>query len=1197
MPGKAKTPAPIDRPLSRAYLREFSGWSTAYPPGISEPTSLRIMENVQVMRDGALRIRPGLRAACVPTGSPTFLAFIGTHEPFFLNSGDKAYLQAVREIDGTIGFRVLADTGSGMVMYELDDPVAGFTIVGTTSSLNFTAATTYVKYLQIDNKIFALSNAGETMRYFTVGTSKVAKRLNSIERPAWAVSDKLTVVQPTQAWINSGVPIATRTNFINNPQLEVDTIHWGGTFGLFGGTYTSIERTNAQARVGGAYSLKTGTVPFRINYMTQPLGNPAPSLGTWALGGNTNAIPGVTFTLVGGRARVTLTSPAGLSAGVRYYVNSPPLMPIERLRPQDGAFPALYWLQYDFHTNLAGGTYTAELMTRFFNSSGVQVGGDYNSGTFSNSGAHIKAYVGTVPFGAVYFQVFPNVLPNSPIAAGAGTYWEIDNVFMLADPEATSWFDGDTGADYFWEGTVNNSRSYHHPGQPALVEYAGSGSTGIAVSAGLDYTASVYVRAATTPRTWELILDWQDAGGSSIGTDTSGPVADVNTSWATRLSVTATAPTGATNCIIRMNSTADVERGEYHYLDQLMVEQSAVLGAFFDGSFTDTSTVIYAWTGTPNDSDSTEVTYSAPTAVPGPATATANTLIDSTAADNVYNFGFFYTFSNEVGESAASQVTVVKAQRGWSQWRWELANAAAEPNGTHTDDPNLCADELVAYMPSAVFADALDQGATKWHLYMLTWSDQDPVPVQAVKLGTRTIAPGNAHGSYGYQRMTPQQADANAEVANLPSEVNRFNFSTPSSAGQGIVAADRMVMVFDPASAGVIRWSSNEMGYYSDFSSVRGGGFKTLSSGNLFVPASVVLWQNPQSADTITILCMGVDGRSTGYYMQPAQVASQSEAVNIMGFEETTATPGTTSPYGCEVVNNALYHPLDEMLMKSTATNYNINHSPLTDPIQNVWRGLLNKEHIVSAVLDNRIYYLVHNPEGEALEPGCWGNEVWVFDAAQKAGSWSRWLVQGASLRRFEQHTKACMSIVRPEGLYFFDDDYALDDFLNLVPELDSRSIPWQFETNTQGANRAHDAMAHLQQVSIIVGNFQGALRYGVRGLDMHGRMIVREKNTLDDYPLPTDGTTFDLQDFLLVRRDMSEWFFFASSVTDEDDIVLPSAGQISLVQYRYTPVTVNVGYEWGDVETFEYQRSGNSAAERNIVNGVPMPFIDTGRP
>ena len=43
MASKAQTPPPIDKPLARAYLRKFTGWSTAYPPGTSDPTSLRVM--------------------------------------------------------------------------------------------------------------------------------------------------------------------------------------------------------------------------------------------------------------------------------------------------------------------------------------------------------------------------------------------------------------------------------------------------------------------------------------------------------------------------------------------------------------------------------------------------------------------------------------------------------------------------------------------------------------------------------------------------------------------------------------------------------------------------------------------------------------------------------------------------------------------------------------------------------------------------------------------------------------------------------------------------------------------------------------------------------------------------------------------------------------------------------------------------
>jgi hypothetical protein len=282
--------------------------------------------------------------------------------------------------------------------------------------------------------------------------------------------------------------------------------------------------------------------------------------------------------------------------------------------------------------------------------------------------------------------------------------------------------------------------------------------------------------------------------------------------------------------------------------------------------------------------------------------------------------------------------------------------------------------------------------------------------------------------------------------------------------------------------------------------------------------------------------------------------------------------------------------------MKSTATNYNINHSSLTDMIRDQWQALADKHQIVSAVHDNRIYYLVHNPRGAVREVGCWGNEVWVFDAAQKAGSWSRWLVQGQSLRRMEQNGRAVMSITRPDGIYYFDELKADDDYVT-GGEVDQRNIAWQIETNTQGANRAHDAMAHLQQANIVVGNFQGVMRYGIRGLDMRGKMQDISKLTRDGEPVPADGSAFDLQDFLLIRRDMAEWFFYASSIVDEDGVVQPSSGQINLVQYRYTPVTVNTGYEWGSVETFEYGRAGNAAGDRNTVNGVPIPYVDTGRP
>jgi len=780
VPPKARVPAPIDRPLSRAYLREFSGWATAYPPGLSQPTSLRIMENAMVNRDGSLRVRPGLKylsydgALAMAAG----LQLVGTHEVFFLNDGSKAYLFAVREGDGTVGFRVAKATPAAAQPFQvlaLNAAGVAFDPMPT----NFSAATTYVKYLQIDNKIVALSNAGEPVKIFRVGSVKQAITVQSISRPLWSVDDKATVVQPNVASVND--PAA-------NP----------------------------------------------------PLSNAAASTA------------------------------------------------------------------------------------------------------------------------------------NTLLASGSTGYW----------------------------------------------------------------------------------------------------------------------------------------------------------------------------------------------------------------------VAYYYTFSNDIGESAASQPKSVNIRRRWSAWSWMTPNASSEPSTTETSDPAKVADQLAIYPSAAAFAAAVAEKATVFNVYAITWSDQDSVPVEGVLVGTKEITPGLTH-AHCYVRHTPVSYDANRTLP-VPNINTRQNYSDPSRAAQGIVASDRMVLVNDPSSAAVIRWTSNRMGEYTNFTASRGGGYKTLTSGNLYVPACVKLWQNPQSADTLTILCLGVDGHSTAYYMAPAQVASQSEAVNIMGFEETTATPGTTSPYGVEVLNNALYHPLETELMKSTASNYNINHKSMTDLIRNVWGDLLNKSKIVSSAHDNRLYYLVHNRHGAALEPGCWGNEVWVCDTAVEGGSWSRWLVQGQSLRKIEVGGRVVMSLSKPDGIYCFDEDASTDEYVGAGRAIASRPIPWRIETNTQGANRAHDAWAHLQQVTLTLGNFLGKLKWGVRGYDLHGQEIERSKVTEDTRPAPADGLPFDRDDHLLVQRDMKEWVLFAESLPDE-----PSAGQLNLVQYRYTPVSVNVGYEYGSVETFEYTRGNTPLYD----NGVPAPYVDTRRP
>ena len=316
-----------------------------------------------------------------------------------------------------------------------------------------------------------------------------------------------------------------------------------------------------------------------------------------------------------------------------------------------------------------------------------------------------------------------------------------------------------------------------------------------------------------------------------------------------------------------------------------------------------------------------------------------------------------------------------------------------------------------------------------------------------------------------------------------------------------------------------------------------------------------------------------------------------------MGFEETTATPSTVSPYGVEVLNNALYHPLDTELMKSTAANYNINHATMTDDIANKWLELLNKDNIVSTQHDNRLYYLVHNPDGEPLLPGCNGNEVWVLDAGKDQGSWSRWLVQGISLSKLEIAGKLYVAIARPESIFVFDELKITDD-TSASGGTVQKGIKWKLETNTQGANKAHDAWAHLQQANVTFGMWRGSIKYGVRGWDLNGRAVEVSKvyhRPLDESDLANRPLPFDINDFLLIRRDLMEWYFFAESIT-EGTTVKPSHGRISYVQYRFAPISVNVGYEYGSIETFEYGRSSIGATS-NTDNGVPQPYIDTRRP
>ena len=618
--------------------------------------------------------------------------------------------------------------------------------------------------------------------------------------------------------------------------------------------------------------------------------------------------------------------------------------------------------------------------------------------------------------------------------------------------------------------------------------------------------------------------------------------------------------------------------------------------------WTDAPVVVHpeaAWINTTNKT-------SRPTA----ETPTADTLIGT--GDNEYSFAYFYTFETEFGESKPSGIMTLKTQRGWSQWKFIAPDADGNPTTTTVIDPTRAMDQLVAMLPAGQYTLAKAQGAIKWNLYQFSWNDSSPVPSVATLVASQEITQG---GSEAEESWIINTAAAMAETYNIPvpNEQNRVNYSGAPTSRQGLVAGDRLILVNDGLNQAVIRWSSNVPTEYTNLSPSKGGGTKTLSSGNLLVPMNVQLWQNPQAMDTICVLCKGLNGYHAAYYMAPAEVSGLTQSTIIMGFEETTATPGTVSPYGVEVLDNALYHPLEAELMKSTAANYAIRHNTMTTDIANKWQRLRRKEDIVSSQHDGRLYYLVNNPDGAPLEDDCMGNEVWVLDTGVETPTWSRWLVQGIALKKLQIGDKLYMAIVRPDAIFIFDELAYADEYAQGATTL-RRNIPWRIETNTLGANRAHDAWAHVRRAEVHVGDWIGSFKWGVKGYNVHGKPVHIEKTShanqdmtgidLDNGVITTDIDLGDSTDSLQIREDMMEWSFFAESLyrPEPGDIVDKTwitYGQIDFVQFMLAQISVNVGYAAGEIETFEYQRNayrGQYNGESVTRNGVPLP-MNTRRP
>src|SRR6188768_2231275 len=648
MPPKAKIPAPIDRPLSRAYLREFTGWSTAYPPGVSDSTSLRVMENMMIQRDGSIRIRPGLRYLSYKYApGRTYLngryfdqPVVGSHEPFYCNDGSKAYLFAVRELSGRVGFRVLANTAQGQRVIGLTAAPAVFSVPqgqepavepddpNDYKGLNFSSDTTYVKFLQIDNKILALSDNGETMRMFTVGKTKTAKRLNAITRPDWSIEDKLQVMQPDVGWMNTGQPLTTRTNLVINPNVESNVTGWTAVTPT---APVELIRDATYAKQG-TYSLRVASKPTRTNLLPNPLRDPtiAGRTGWWGARASEAPVPDA--------ATKSLSvdfdpGPVGHAGAV-----STDIIPISETH------------NYDFSFDLKDVTNVRRLWVRivYFNSSGADISGtSYPNLTMTAGRKNVVS--AHPPAGTFSCRIY--IYTERKTATGLCQIKFNQAVFCITS-EASTFFDGDSGTDYHWTGDPNASTSVYHPAANVAARTTCTTPPG-------TYTFSTHLRASS-PKRARVDLIYNKASGV-ISTDT-GPGVDIDEADWLRHSRTGTAPAATLTTTINIVGLA-LGFNEFIYVDCSLMEKSATLKDYFDGSSADAPGFGYDWNGATGASTSTEKTYASSGTLPTPEARAPGTLISSAPEDNQFTFAFFYTFSNEVGESAPSQTTSVRCRR------------------------------------------------------------------------------------------------------------------------------------------------------------------------------------------------------------------------------------------------------------------------------------------------------------------------------------------------------------------------------------------------------------------------------------------------------------------------------------------------------------------------------------------------------
>lgn len=152
-----------------------------------------------------------------------------------------------------------------------------------------------------------------------------------------------------------------------------------------------------------------------------------------------------------------------------------------------------------------------------------------------------------------------------------------------------------------WRGSAS-LQIQSQPNDPTLA----AAYVNAAVVGGKDFAYQARMKTTNSANAVTAVqVDYYTSNGGTYISSAYGDWFSLNSTWKV-VSLVSTAPVNATYARISYNIANIENSSRLFYLDASMVEQASSVGAYFDGSQAASGSLSYAWTGTTNNSTSTE---------------------------------------------------------------------------------------------------------------------------------------------------------------------------------------------------------------------------------------------------------------------------------------------------------------------------------------------------------------------------------------------------------------------------------------------------------------------------------------------------------------------------------------------------------------------------------------------------------------